>query len=198
MEARAAFLIAYARAHHPVTVRGLYYQAEVHGVPGIDKTDAGYDKVQAQVLKLRRAGRLNYTGSPTRPAGCASPPPSTTWRTRSRHGGFLPPQPSGATPRPTSRCGARRTPSPAHLPGDLALRRAADGGAGFSSETFCFRPSSRAATIAGRTTSSTSATSIGRGRTRPSLGEKLPRFAREKRLPVIFDSSRSRLSRSNA
>jgi hypothetical protein len=60
MEARAAFFIAYARAHHPVTVRGLYYQAEVHGVPGIDKTDAGYDKVQAQVLKLRRAGRLDY------------------------------------------------------------------------------------------------------------------------------------------
>jgi hypothetical protein len=61
MEARAAFFIAYAGAHHPVTVRGLYYQAEVHGVPGIDKTDAGYDKVQAQVLKLRRAGRLDYT-----------------------------------------------------------------------------------------------------------------------------------------
>jgi hypothetical protein len=38
----------------------LYYQSEVHGVPGIGKDDAGYDKVQAQVLKLRRAGRLDY------------------------------------------------------------------------------------------------------------------------------------------
>jgi hypothetical protein len=32
MEERAAFLINYAVAHGPVTVRGLYYQAEVHGV----------------------------------------------------------------------------------------------------------------------------------------------------------------------
>jgi hypothetical protein len=60
MEERATFLIDYASAHGPVTVRGLYYQAEVNGVPGIGKDDAGYDKIQAQVLKLRRAGRLDY------------------------------------------------------------------------------------------------------------------------------------------
>jgi hypothetical protein len=60
MEERAAFFIDYAHQHGPVTVRGLYYQAEVHGVPGIDKTDAGYAKVQHQVLMLRRAGRLDY------------------------------------------------------------------------------------------------------------------------------------------
>jgi hypothetical protein len=60
MEARASFLIDYAERHGPVTVRGLYYQAEVAGVPGIDKTDSGYAKVQRQVLLLRRAGRLAY------------------------------------------------------------------------------------------------------------------------------------------
>ncbi len=60
MEERAAFLIDYAAEHGPVTVRGLYYQAEVHGVPVIDKTDSGYDKIQGQVLKLRRQGRLDY------------------------------------------------------------------------------------------------------------------------------------------
>jgi hypothetical protein len=60
MEERAEFLIAYAAEHGPVTVRQLYYQAEVRGVPGIDKTDGGYDKVQRQVLALRRAGRLPY------------------------------------------------------------------------------------------------------------------------------------------
>jgi hypothetical protein len=60
MEERAAFLIRYAEQHGPVTVRGLYYQAEVHGVPGIDKTENGYAKVQEQVLKLRRSGRLAY------------------------------------------------------------------------------------------------------------------------------------------
>jgi len=60
MEERAQFLISYAREHHPVTVRGLYYQAEVAGVPGIDKTENSYNKVQHQVLELRRQGRLSY------------------------------------------------------------------------------------------------------------------------------------------
>jgi hypothetical protein len=60
MEERARFLIGYSDDHGPVTVRGLYYQAEVAVVPGIGKDDAGYDKVQRQVLKLRRAGRLSY------------------------------------------------------------------------------------------------------------------------------------------
>src|SRR6516164_8805657 len=61
MAERAAFFIAYARRHGPVTVRQLYYRAEVEGISGIDKTDAGYDKVQRQVLELRRAGQLPYT-----------------------------------------------------------------------------------------------------------------------------------------
>jgi hypothetical protein len=61
MEERAAFLISYAAEHGPVTVRGLYYQAEVNGVPGIDKTENAYDKIQQQVLKLRRNGRLSYS-----------------------------------------------------------------------------------------------------------------------------------------
>ena len=60
MEERAEFLINYASEHGPVTVRGLYYQAEVARVPGIGKDDAGYNKIQAQVLKLRREGRLRY------------------------------------------------------------------------------------------------------------------------------------------
>lgn len=61
MEARAQFFIDYAAQHGPVTVRGLYYQAEVAGVPGIDKTESGYGKTQVQVLKLRRAGRMPYS-----------------------------------------------------------------------------------------------------------------------------------------
>jgi hypothetical protein len=60
MEERAEFLIDYAQEHGPVTVRGLYYQAEVAGIPGIGKDDTGYNKVQRQVLKLRRAGRMSY------------------------------------------------------------------------------------------------------------------------------------------
>jgi hypothetical protein len=60
MEQRADFLIDYAGKHGPITVRGLYYQAEVACVPGIDKTESSYGKVQRQVLDLRRAGRLEY------------------------------------------------------------------------------------------------------------------------------------------
>jgi hypothetical protein len=60
MEARAEFLLAYAAEHGPVTVRGLYYQAEVAGVPGIDKTESAYAKIQRQVLGLRREGRMPY------------------------------------------------------------------------------------------------------------------------------------------
>lgn len=60
MEQRAEFLIDYAEEHGPVTVRQLYYQAEVHGLPGIDKTDQGYVKIQRQVLSLRRESRLDY------------------------------------------------------------------------------------------------------------------------------------------
>ena len=60
MEERARFLIAYASQHAPVTVRQLYYQAEVAGLPGIEKTETGYAKVQHQVLELRRQGRLSY------------------------------------------------------------------------------------------------------------------------------------------
>jgi hypothetical protein len=61
MEARAAFLLAYAAEHAPVTVRQLYYVAEVHGVPGIAKSDGDYDKIQRQVLKLRREKRMPYS-----------------------------------------------------------------------------------------------------------------------------------------
>jgi hypothetical protein len=60
METRAEFLISYAEAHGPVTVRQLYYQAEVAGLPGIDKTDAGYGRVMRSVRDLRRGGRLDY------------------------------------------------------------------------------------------------------------------------------------------
>jgi hypothetical protein len=60
MEERAEFLIRYARDNGPVNVRGLYYQAEVNRLPGIDKTEGSYSKIQRQVLKLRRDKRLPY------------------------------------------------------------------------------------------------------------------------------------------
>ncbi len=61
MEHRAAFYIAYARDHGPMTVRGLFYQTTVAGIAGIGKDEEGYAKVQRHVLALRRQGRLAYT-----------------------------------------------------------------------------------------------------------------------------------------
>jgi hypothetical protein len=61
LEERAQFLIDYAEQHHPVTVRQLYYRAEVEGMPGIGKDENSYRKIQQQVLKLRREGRLDYS-----------------------------------------------------------------------------------------------------------------------------------------
>jgi hypothetical protein len=60
MAERASFLIDYAAEHNPVTVRQLYYRAEVEGLPGIDKTESSYKKIQRQVLQLRRDGELPY------------------------------------------------------------------------------------------------------------------------------------------
>lgn len=60
METRAEFLIGYAKQHAPVTVRQLFYAATVANIPGVEKTEAGYGKVQTQVLNLRRSGRLPY------------------------------------------------------------------------------------------------------------------------------------------
>lgn len=61
MQLRAQFLLAYADEHGPVTVRQLYYQAEVMKLTGIDKTESSYGKIQRQVLKLRREGHMNYS-----------------------------------------------------------------------------------------------------------------------------------------
>lgn len=62
MEARAQFLIVYAKCDAPVTVRRLFYAATIRGL--IHKTEGGYNKVQAQVLALRRDGRLSlHTGN---------------------------------------------------------------------------------------------------------------------------------------
>ncbi len=58
MEDRAKFLINYAMEHGPVTVRQLFYAATVYDL--IEKSESGYNKVQAQVLALRRDGRLPY------------------------------------------------------------------------------------------------------------------------------------------
>jgi hypothetical protein len=62
MVERAAFLLHYANQHGPVTVRQLYYAAEVARLPGITKDDRDYGKIQ--YLELRRDGLMPYEHIP--------------------------------------------------------------------------------------------------------------------------------------
>jgi len=52
-------IMAALTEEHPATLRGTYYRVVSAGA--VDKTDAGYQLVGRQVLKLRRAGRLPYS-----------------------------------------------------------------------------------------------------------------------------------------
>ena len=112
MEERAEFLIDYAAEHGPVTVRGLYYQAEVAGVPGIDKTDSATRRCSGRCSASGAKAVWPTTTFPTQPDGCGNHDPTTASRTLSR----IPPGPiagaCGRTRRPTSRSGARRMRSP--------------------------------------------------------------------------------------
>jgi hypothetical protein len=58
MEERAEALIEIVDRSKPCTVRQAFYQATVRGI--VEKSETGYDKVQRQLVDLRRAGRIPY------------------------------------------------------------------------------------------------------------------------------------------
>lgn len=58
VDARRMALVAIVAEMKPMTVRQVYYQATVRGL--IEKTEAGYTKVQTDLVLLRRTGRLPY------------------------------------------------------------------------------------------------------------------------------------------
>lgn len=58
VDARRQALFVIARDARPATVRQIYYQATVRGV--VEKTEAGYNKVQTDLVQMRRAGTLPY------------------------------------------------------------------------------------------------------------------------------------------
>lgn len=58
VEGRRAALYDIVAAMQPMTVRQVYYQATVRGI--VDKTEAGYTKVQTDLVLMRRAGMLPY------------------------------------------------------------------------------------------------------------------------------------------
>lgn len=60
MAVRGEMLVDLASEHGPCSVRHLFYRAVVASVPGITKDKQGYDKVQRQLLGLRRSGAIPY------------------------------------------------------------------------------------------------------------------------------------------
>ena len=58
VEARRSALIDIVAKMKPMTVRQVFYQATVHGL--VEKTEAGYAKVQTDLVLLRRTNRLPY------------------------------------------------------------------------------------------------------------------------------------------
>ena len=58
MEERAEALIDIVEQSQPCTVRQVFYQATVRG--RVEKSEAGYAKVQRQLVDLRQAGRISF------------------------------------------------------------------------------------------------------------------------------------------
>src|SRR5450631_297813 len=58
VEARRAALFDIVEDMHPMTVRQVFYQATVRGI--VEKEEAGYAKVQTDLVQMRRAGMLPY------------------------------------------------------------------------------------------------------------------------------------------
>jgi hypothetical protein len=113
MEKRALFLIDYANRPGPVTVRQLYYRAEISRLPGIDKTEGSYNKVQRQVPALRRAQRLPYRHIADLTRRSASRAPTTASIRHCRRRPAYTAKRCGQAARFMSRCGLRKTPTPA-------------------------------------------------------------------------------------
>src|SRR5690348_4437087 len=58
VEHRRDNLYAIVKAMRPMTVRQAFYQATVQGL--VEKSEAGYNKVQTDLVLMRRAGDLPY------------------------------------------------------------------------------------------------------------------------------------------
>lgn len=58
MEERREGLLAILVEQQPMTVRQVFYQATVRGL--IEKTEAGYGKVQRALVEMRREGLIPY------------------------------------------------------------------------------------------------------------------------------------------
>ncbi len=58
VESRRDALFAIVELMHPMTARQTFYQATVRGL--VEKSEAGFDKVQSDLVQMRRSGALPY------------------------------------------------------------------------------------------------------------------------------------------
>jgi hypothetical protein len=58
VELRRDSLYGIVEAMNPMTVRQVFYQASVRGL--VEKSEAGYNKIQTDLVQMRRAGKLPY------------------------------------------------------------------------------------------------------------------------------------------
>src|SRR5829696_9812 len=58
VERRRENLFEIVAAMEPMTVRQVFYQATVRGI--VEKSEAGYNKVQTDLVLMRRAGEMPY------------------------------------------------------------------------------------------------------------------------------------------
>jgi hypothetical protein len=58
MSTRRRVVFEIVRDEHPATVRQIYYQADVRKL--VEKTDAGYGKIQRELTEKRRSGEVPY------------------------------------------------------------------------------------------------------------------------------------------
>lgn len=58
VEQRRDDLLEILDAMHPMTVRQVFYQASVRGI--VDKSESGYNKVQTDLVLMRRSGQMPY------------------------------------------------------------------------------------------------------------------------------------------
>jgi hypothetical protein len=59
VEQRRNHLLGIVYTQKPMTVRQVFYQATVRGI--VEKSEAGYTKVQTDLVQMRRAGVLPYS-----------------------------------------------------------------------------------------------------------------------------------------
>ena len=85
IEARRKAFTAIIDAGRPMIVRQVFYQATVHGI--VEKEETGYNKVQTDLVKMRKNGSLQYDWLVDNTRWQRSPQPSTAWK---RLSGILP------------------------------------------------------------------------------------------------------------